>query len=92
MNSEIFLIDVKEGAGGIHISDIGAILPDTTAPQTRSVLYTGLFPNGISVEGDSETLIGMWLLHTQAPEPEGEYCDMCGETPCVCEVEVDDES
>ena len=57
----ILPIEMKEGLGGIAISDIGAILPDVNSPKgSWCVIYTGLFPTGLSVKGDSVTLCAIW--------------------------------
>ena len=90
----IFMVKVKGGLGGIHISDVASILPDVSAPKTRSVIYTGLFPTGITVEGNSEKLIGMWGLQLELwangeeeDEDDSVICETCTEAGldnCEC--------
>ena len=53
-------IELKEGVGGICALEIVMILPDTSAPKERSVIYTNMLPTGISVEGTSEQLCALW--------------------------------
>lgn len=60
----IFLVKLKSGQGGIDLLSILSILPDETAPKTRSMVYATIFPDGISVEGKSEELIKQWSEQT----------------------------
>jgi hypothetical protein len=74
----ILPIEMKEGRGGIAVSDIGAILPDVLAPKGNwCVIYTGLFPTGLSVKGDSVSLCAEWsdLLQEMEAEYEEEECE-----------------
>jgi hypothetical protein len=61
----IFLVKLKSGQGGIDLMSILSILPDETAPKTRSMVYATIFPDGISVEGKSEELIRLWSEQTE---------------------------
>jgi len=61
----IFLVKLKSGQGGIDLLSILSILPDETAPKTRSMVYATIFPDGISVEGKSEELIRLWSEQTE---------------------------
>ena len=56
----ILPITLKEGRGGIAIEDISAILPDIENPTENCLVYTGLFPCGVSVLGNAEELCAMW--------------------------------
>ena len=62
----MLIVELADGPGAITLHDIAAILPDATAPQKRSVVYTHTFPTGLTVNGASNTLIGLWLLTAQA--------------------------
>ena len=97
MSAEIFPLKLKEGVGSCLVADICAIIPDAAAPKTRSVLFSGMFNQGITVELASDVLTAMWgiaideLQASYNKEPgEGEYCDMCGSKPCDCEPEEEE--
>jgi len=60
--SPLMWVRLSEGLGAIHAQTIMAILPDTTAPKKRSLIISSAFPEGITVEGDSESLLMTWWL------------------------------
>lgn len=61
----ILPIETLGGRGGISIMDIQAILPDTNKPKERSMLYTGLFTEGLSVDGVAEELCALWYVYLE---------------------------
>lgn len=61
----ILPIETLGGRGGISIMDIHAILPDTKKPEERSMLYTGLFTEGLSVDGVAEELCALWYVYLE---------------------------
>lgn len=50
---------VKGKPGGVHVADIFMILSDITDP-TRSIIMTGSYPEGITVDQDSTDLLLRW--------------------------------
>tara|TARA_B100000767_G_scaffold243546_1_gene241287 strand:+ start:231 stop:491 length:261 start_codon:yes stop_codon:yes gene_type:complete len=60
--SPLMWVRLTEGLGALHSGTILAILPDTTAPKKRSLIVSSAFPEGLTVEGDSETLLMQWWL------------------------------
>lgn len=44
---------------GVHAADISMILPDIARPD-RSVIYTGVFPSGFTVDQKPIDLIVAW--------------------------------
>jgi len=61
----ILPIETLGGTGGVAITDIHAILPDTKKPNERSMLYTGLFPEGLSVDGLASELCALWYIYLE---------------------------
>ena len=70
MSESVLLLDMDEGLVGFHIYDIYAILPDLKSPKTHSVVYSGLFPGGVTVKGKSEDNIGLWMVTLESDEEE----------------------
>lgn len=68
----VFLVEVNEGMAGLALEDISAILPDLTQPEEKSTVFTALFPGGITVKGDSDRLIGMWMALLKEARAENE--------------------
>lgn len=60
LDSSISPVVMKEGVAGIELSTIDAIVPDSTSPKTKSVIYTTAFPDGLIVQGSSEMLLAKW--------------------------------
>ena len=52
---------IQGGLGGIMLDSIYAILPDTSASTTRSVIYTSIFPEGLAVMGEPAGMVGLWM-------------------------------
>lgn len=57
----LLLVGVEEGLAAFCPHDISIVMPDTSAPAKRTVIYSGTMPQGVSVTGDSETVIGLWM-------------------------------
>ena len=67
--SPLMWIRMEEGLGAIHAQTIMAILPDVKSPKKRSLIVSSAFPEGITVEGDSESLLMAWWLEVgETPE------------------------
>jgi hypothetical protein len=60
--SPLMWIRMTEGLGAIHSQTIMAIIPDVKAPKKRSLIISSAFPEGITVEGDAESLLMSWWL------------------------------
>tara|TARA_R110000850_G_scaffold268190_1_gene399550 strand:+ start:328 stop:579 length:252 start_codon:yes stop_codon:yes gene_type:complete len=52
---------IQGGLGGILLDSIYAILPDTSASTTRSVIYTSIFTEGLAVMGEPAGMVGLWM-------------------------------
>jgi len=61
----ILSIETLGGTGGIAVLDVHAILPDTKKPKERSMVYTGLFPEGLSVDGVASELCALWYVYLE---------------------------
>ena len=55
----VLKIEVQGGTGGIACADITAILPDVNDPE-NSVVYTSVFPSGLSVQGRAWAHCAVW--------------------------------
>ena len=58
--SPLMWIMLDDGIGAIHASTIMAVLPDTTAPKTKALLITTMFPEGLTVKGTAMAVLMTW--------------------------------
>lgn len=70
---DVFVFQTPEGLAAVHVGDIGGIFPDLNNSE-RSIIYTTMFPQGLTVEKPSEQLVGQWLVMYDEEE-EGEEDD-----------------
>lgn len=72
--SPLMWIDIpKEGLGAVHAGTVVAIIPDTTAPKTRSLLISSAFPDGLTISGSSEeNVMNLWYEIGDTPELEAQ--------------------
>ena len=59
----------NEGLGAVHAGTVVAIIPDTTAPKTRSLLISSAFPDGLTIAGNSEeNVMNLWYEIGDTPD------------------------
>tara|TARA_R110000764_G_scaffold94126_2_gene177876 strand:- start:4949 stop:5302 length:354 start_codon:yes stop_codon:yes gene_type:complete len=67
--SPLMWIELDDGIGAIHSATIMCIIPDTSAPKTKSLMITTMFPDGITVKGKAmDVLMGWWELIQQGED------------------------
>lgn len=71
MSEQILVANSPEGLVGFAMADIGGIMP-SLGNNDHSVIYTTIFPEGITVYEDSATLIGLWLGFFEVEDEEEE--------------------
>ena len=67
----VLRVTTQGGVGGISVHDISAILPDVQRPG-HSVVYTDVFPTGLSVDGGASDLCALWFAWLEDEEDEEE--------------------
>lgn len=55
---DIFMFQMDEGPGALHVGDIRAILPAKN--KEASILYSNVFPDGFTVNEAPEPLLCRW--------------------------------
>ena len=53
-------IMMDDGVGAIHASTIMAVIPDTSAPKTKALMITTMFPEGLTVHGTAMSVLLTW--------------------------------
>jgi len=67
--SPLMWIMLDDGIGAIHASTIMAVLPDTSAPKSKALLVTTMFPEGLTVKGTAmSVLLTWWQIIEEANE------------------------
>lgn len=61
----ILRVELNEGFGGVAADEIHMILPDVNKPDTHSVIYTTIYPSGITVKGNSNDVCALWWAHIE---------------------------
>lgn len=69
-NNSILTFRIKQGQGAVALDTVYAIIPDVEQPDTRSVVFTSIFPEGITADVVASKLIGEWseLLEENSDE------------------------
>lgn len=70
--SPLMWIELDDGIGAIHSATIMCIIPDTSAPKTKSLMITTMFPEGITVKGKATDVLMSWWELIQQGEDEDE--------------------
>ena len=58
--SPLMWIMLDDGIGAVHASTIMAVLPDTSAPKSKALLITTMFPEGLTVKGTAMAVLMTW--------------------------------
>ena len=58
--SPLMWIMLDDGIGAVHASTIMAVLPDTSAPKTKALMITTMFPEGLTVKGTAMSVLMTW--------------------------------
>jgi len=58
--SPLMWIMMDDGVGAIHASTIMAVIPDTSAPKTKALMITTMFPEGLTVHGTAMSVLLTW--------------------------------
>ena len=67
----------NEGLGAVHAGTVVAIIPDTTAPKTRSLLISSAFPDGLTICGPSEeNVMNLWFEIGDTPDLQDQEIDV----------------
>jgi len=58
--SPLMWIMLDDGIGAVHASTIMAVIPDTSAPKTKALMITTVFPEGLTVHGTAMSVLLTW--------------------------------
>ena len=77
--SPLMWIELDDGVGAIHSATIVCIIPDTSAPKTKSLMITTMFPEGITVKGKAmDVLMSWWELIQQGDDEDEDELEIEG--------------
>lgn len=74
MSNSLLTFRMKQGQGAVALDTVYSIIPDAEHPDKRSLVFTSIFPEGITADVVASKLIGEWSeLLEENTEEEGSW-------------------